>query len=247
MTRRNAAKEWTVVHQMRSSALTLALLFCERVQRTVRECAVQLRNYRYTPRPEDRMVWAAMHEANETEILIDWNPEDPEFALALTMDGRVLGWLEAEPLLRFAPNDPATQSQIAESMSIRRGLEKATKQTLKAIAATARANGAQTAEDALYGRLQLPTIAGTVISHRMPRVRPEDEPRNILPGQGSKRLAERLLRNNPNLPEEKGSSVGAVISQRMPRLRPDKTAVAPMSAADIAARLLRDFGLEKVG
>jgi hypothetical protein len=81
----------------------------------------------------------------------------------------------------------------------------------------------------------------------MPRVRPEDEPRNILPGQGSKRLAERLLRNNPNLPEEKGSSVGAVISQRMPRLRPDKTAVAPMSAADIAARLLRDFGLEKVG
>jgi hypothetical protein len=228
-------------------AATLALLFCERVQRTVRECAVQLRNYRYTPRPEDRMAWAAMHEANETEILIDWNPEDPEFALALTMDGRVLGWLEAEPLLRFAPNDPATQSQIAESMSIRRGLEKATKQTLKAIAATARANGAQTAEDALYGRLQLPTIAGTVISHRMPRVRPEDEPRNILPGQGSKRLAERLLRNNPNLPEEKGSSVGAVISQRMPRLRPDKTAVAPMSAADIAARLLRDFGLEKVG
>lgn len=156
-------------------AATLALLFCDRVRRTVRECAIQLNKYRYTPRPEDRLAWAAMHEANETEILVDWNPEDPEFALALTLDGRILAWLEAEPLLRFAPNDPATQAQIADSMSIRRGLEKATKQTLKAIEVAARAGGAQSAEEMLYGRLQLPAASGSVISHRKTRFRPEKE------------------------------------------------------------------------
>jgi hypothetical protein len=151
----------------------LASLFCERAARTVHECAVRLKNYRYLPRPEDRPAWAAMHEANETEILVDYNPEEPEFALALTMDGRILAWLEAEPLLRFAPNDPKTQAQIAESMQNRRGLEKATKETLRTIEAAARSLGALSAEEMLYKRLKLPAITGAVITQRKPRFRPE--------------------------------------------------------------------------
>jgi len=151
----------------------LASLFCERARRTVQECAVRLKNYRYLPRPEDRLAWAAMHEANETEILVDYNPQEPEFALALTTDGRILAWLEAEPLLRFAPNDPKTQAQIAESMLNRRGLERATRDTLKTIEVAARSLGAQSAEEMLYKRLKLPTITGSVITQQKPRFRPE--------------------------------------------------------------------------
>lgn len=149
----------------------LALLLAEFERRQVRECAIRLNTYRYTPRPEDRPGWAAMHEANECEVLVGWNQDDPEFAVALTLDGHFLAWLEAEPLLRFAPNDPATQAQIADSMSTRRGLEKAAKTTLHAIASAARANGAQSAEEMLYSRLQLPASTSTpVITHRKPRL-----------------------------------------------------------------------------
>ena len=146
----------------------LALLMCDFQRRKVAECAVRIQNYRYTPRPEDRMAWAAMHEANETEVLVGYNSTDPEFAVALTLDGRFLAWLEAEPLVRFAPWDENTQRQIGESMEIRRGLEKATKTTLRAIAGAARAKGARSAEEMLYDRLQIPASAGPVITQRKP-------------------------------------------------------------------------------
>jgi len=145
---------------------TLALLLAEYVRREVHECAVRLKNYRYTPRNEDRTAWAIMHEKNECEVLVGYNPEDPEFAVVLDLDGRFLAWIEAEPLLRFAPNDPVTQAQIGTSMEIRRGMEKATKASLAAIATAARGNGAQSAEEILYTRLQIPAATGCVVTQR---------------------------------------------------------------------------------
>ena len=153
---------------------TLALLLAEFARRGVRECAVQLNKHRYTPRAEDRMAWAAMHEANDGEVLVGYNPDDPEFAVALTLDGRFLAWLEAEPLIRFAPNDPKTQAQIAQSMATRRGLEKAAKSTLRTIEGAARSMGAKSAEEMLYGRLQFPTNTSAVITQRK-RLRPNKE------------------------------------------------------------------------
>jgi hypothetical protein len=151
----------------------LALLMAEREKRQVHECAVTLNKRRYTPRPEDRMAWAAMHEFNEREVFIVFDPGDPECAAAVTLDGHFIAWLEAEQLLRFAPGDAETQRQIGQSMEIRRGLEKATKSTLRAIAGAARANGAQSAEEMLYSRLQLPASTTPVISQRKPRLRPD--------------------------------------------------------------------------
>ena len=148
-----------------------ALLLAEFVKRKVRECSVQLKNYRYTPAPEDRMAWAAMHEANEQEILVGYNLEDPEFAVALTIDGRLIAWLEAEQLIRFAPNDTETQAQIGQSMEMRRGMEKAVRQSLAFIESTARANGAKSPEEYLRSRHQLPATAGIVISQRKPRLK----------------------------------------------------------------------------
>ncbi|MGD1106939.1 MAG: helix-turn-helix domain-containing protein [Terracidiphilus sp.] len=150
-------------------AESLALLLAERVPRKVRECSVRLNNYRYLPRPEDRAAWGAMHEANEQEVVVAYNSDDPEFAVALTLDGRFLAWLEAEALLRFAPGDADTRRQIAESMQTRRGLEKATRQTLGLIAATARANGAMSPEESLRSRHGLAGTPG-VITQRKPRL-----------------------------------------------------------------------------
>jgi hypothetical protein len=150
---------------------TLALLMAEYEKRQVHECAVTIRKRRYTARPEDRMAWAAMHESNEREILVAFDPCDLECAAALTLDGHFIAWLEAEHYLRFAPSDAKTQRLIGESMETRRGLEKATRSTLKAIASAARANGAQSAQEILYGRLQLPATTGEVISQRKPRMK----------------------------------------------------------------------------
>jgi putative transposase len=152
---------------------TLALLMAEYERRQVHECAVTLSKRRYTPRPEDRLAWAAMHECNEREILVAYDPGDPECAAALTLDGHFIAWLEAEQLLRFAPGDAQAQQQIGQSMEIRRGLEKATKTTLRAIATAARSNGARSAEEMLYDRLQLPASTTPVISQRKPRLRPD--------------------------------------------------------------------------
>jgi hypothetical protein len=152
---------------------TLALLMAEYEKRQVHECAVMLNKRRYTPRPEDRLAWAAMHESNEREILVAFDGGDPECAAALDLDGRFIAWLEAEEFLRFAPGDRKTQAQIASSMEIRRGLEKATRGTLRAIEAEARNNGAQSAEEALYSRLELPRVASEVISHRKLHMRPD--------------------------------------------------------------------------
>lgn len=154
-------------------ASALSMLLLDVAQRMVHECAVRIHNYRYTPRPEDRMAWAAMHEANEQTILVRFNASDPEFAVAANMDGHFIAWLEAEPLVRFAPNSPETQQQIGTSMEIRRGLEKAAKGSIAAIARQARANGARSAEEMLYDRLQLPADGGEVVTQRKPRIRPD--------------------------------------------------------------------------
>ena len=151
----------------------LALLMAEYAQRQVRECAVTLNKLRYQPRQEDRLGWAAMHDMNEREILIAYDPADPECAAALDLDGRFIAWLEAEKLLRFAPNDPTTQQQIAASMGIRRGMEKAAKATLRAIAGAARLGGARSAQEMAEATVmpRLALAAGTgapVITQRRP-------------------------------------------------------------------------------
>ncbi len=146
----------------------LALLMAEYEKRQVRECAVTLMKYRYTPAPQDSLGWAAMHQANETEVLVAYNASDPEYVAALDLEGRFIAWLEAEPLLRFAPNDPATQGQIGQSMEMRRSLEKATRATLGMIATEARSNGARSAEELVYGRLLVPATAGEVVTQRRP-------------------------------------------------------------------------------
>lgn len=149
-------------------AATLALLMAEYERRIVDACAVRLRGSRYMPGTEDRAGWAAMHDVSsgDTDILVAYDPADLDFAAALDLDGRFLAWLEREELARFAPGDEAAGQRIAQSMSTRRGLEKAARTTLQLISAKARENGAVSAEESLYSRLQLPASTSGVPEDR---------------------------------------------------------------------------------
>jgi putative transposase len=168
----------------------LAVLLFDFARRKVRECAVQLFNHRYTPRAEDRSAWAAMHEANESEVLIAYNANDPEYVAALDLDGRILAWLEAEATVRFAPWDAGTQDQIGRSMEIRRGLEKATKQSLRVIASAARANGAKSAQELLYDRLELPAALDSLVTQPKPKLKPKPAQAPMTPAAVARMLLE---------------------------------------------------------
>jgi len=195
----------------------LALLLMDFTRRRVRECAVTLDKRRYTPRPGDRPAWAAMHEANETEIRVGHNGSNPEVAVALDGDGRFLAWLEAEAMSDFAPWDSTTRAQIGESMEIRGALEKATKQSLQVIAASARASGARSAQEMLYNRLQLPAAVESLVTQPRAKAKP-----------AKKAVA-------PMTPDEVA---------RMILDAPDTNAAAPASAAEIASDFLKN--LEKL-
>ena len=147
----------------------LALLLFDRETRQVRECAVTLNKRRY--QPVDDAGWIALHQANESQILIASNPSDPDCAAALDLGGNFLAWLEPEDLIRFAPGDAETQAQIGESFHIRRGLEKATRNILSTIRSNARANGAVSPLESMASRLQLAAgeTGDDLVTQRKPR------------------------------------------------------------------------------
>lgn len=149
---------------------TLALLMAENAARQVRECAVTLNKRRYVP--VDQAGWMVLHERNECDVLVAYDPNEFEHVAALDMDGHFLAWLKAEELVRFAPGDRQTQAQIAESFAVRRGLEKATRNTLSEISRVAVSNGAMSPLESMASRLQLPADTAGIISQRKPSLQP---------------------------------------------------------------------------
>jgi putative transposase len=181
---------------------TLALLMAEREQRLVSECAIRLKNRRYVPL--DESGFAIMHEFNEREVQVVYDPADFFNVAAVDSDGNFLAWLEAEEMVRFAPYDKSTQAKIADSMAIRRRLEKGVKETIAVVTRAARATGAVSPLEAMAGRLRLPSgeTGVDIITQRVPRFVPKDnEPaKGLTPGEATDRLAERLRRRNKTAP-----------------------------------------------
>jgi hypothetical protein len=155
-------------------AATLALLLAEHAQRKVHECEVRLDKRRYIP--VNNVGWEILHDCNERDILIAYNPNDYETAAALDLEGHFLAELQLKEHVRFAPYDLHTQSQIADSMSQRRHLEKNTREKLQSISRVARQNGAQTPLEAMTSRLRLPanTDLTDVVTQRDARLSLKD-------------------------------------------------------------------------
>ena len=174
----------------------LELLLAERETRTVRECAVTLNKRRY--QPADQAGWMTIHERNEREILVAYDPNDWECAAALDLDGCFLAWLQVEELAHFAPGNKRTQAQIAESFHTRRGLEKATRETLATISRVARTNGAVSPLEAMAARLEIPGDVTGIVTQRKPRLAPEnnEHTQEAQPGELTDRLSQALLRRN---------------------------------------------------
>jgi hypothetical protein len=130
--------------------------------------------------------------------VVAYDPNDWECAAALDVDGCFLAWLRVEDLVRFAPGNERTQQQIADSFKTRRGLEKATRETLSTIGRVARSNGAQSPLEAMASRLSLPGDVTGIVTQRKHRFAPETlEPTNDLqPGELTDRLTAALLRRN---------------------------------------------------
>jgi putative transposase len=148
----------------------LALLMMERERRGVRECAVMLNKRRYIGC--DETARAIMHELNECEVIVAYDPLDLETAAILDVNGRLLTMATAEKLL---PQSAEAKDAIAESMAERRSLEKQTAQTIAAIGAAARAKGAVTEVEHLARKVHiLPMAVGDHITQRQVRVRPSD-------------------------------------------------------------------------
>jgi hypothetical protein len=148
---------------------TLTLLMAEHATRLVRECAVTVGKNRYTP--VDQQGWASMHYLNEREVIVAYDSVDRDNVAVLDADGNFVAWLERENLVRFAPYDPKTQQQIADSMATRRRLEKGNRQTIELVASAARANGALSPLEAMAARLQLSAgeTGKDVITQRNPK------------------------------------------------------------------------------
>jgi hypothetical protein len=169
----------------------LTLLLAERERRKVRECAVELNKRRYTYC--DAVSRDILHERNETEVMVAYDPNDAEGVAILDEDGYFLCWARAEEMLRFAPEDEATQMQIAGSMADRRHLLKSTRAMVTDISRLARARGAQTPVEMLDVPAALPMAVNDSLTHRP---RPNHKPSLIAavptPAQAAREFLEAL-------------------------------------------------------
>jgi transposase InsO family protein len=165
----------------------LALMLADRKPGvTVHECAIVLAKHRYIGNDEVDAV--QLHNMNGRKVTLAYDLLDLEKIAVLDLEGRLIAWARQESYVtQSADAGPA----IAESMSLRRRLEKQTRGRIAGIAATARANGARTDAEHLAAR------AGVL-------------------------------------------AVQEVVTQRRPRLRPDNTAKAPLTACEIARRVLEE-------
>ncbi len=151
----------------------LALLLAERERRAVRECSVVLNKRRYIG--ADDIARVILHELNEREVLVAYDPLDLDSVAILDLTGNLITWAQAE---KFLPQSPEAGEAIAESMAERRRLEKATRNSILAIGKKARANGARTDVEHLAAHAaSLPIAVGDIdefLTQRKPRFRPDD-------------------------------------------------------------------------
>lgn len=174
---------------------SLAMLFFEHERRRVRECAVELHGRRYTYEESDKAARDVLHEANGKDVMVAWDPNDPLDVAIVDDAGHFLCWARQEEKIDFDPADPEVRRRIAESMSDRRHLEKATRQLVDDIARNARAAGAETPVEALVKSSPVPQLVAPVLTHRAAKtannspVQPPAQP--MTPAEAARLLLER--------------------------------------------------------
>jgi putative transposase len=155
-------------------------LLWERAQRRVDSCAVTFggrgsEKRRYLP--ADRESAAKMYVANETDVIICFDPNSPSEAIATTLDGVKIADLKAEQL---APHSEEAAPMIAESMQQRRQLRNAMKDTERHIKRKAHELGSKSSFEDLHERSMLPAAIGGLLSQRVSK-RPQPDNNAVAP------------------------------------------------------------------
>jgi putative transposase len=171
-------------------------LLWERAPRRVDSCAVTFggrgsEKRRYIAADKDSA--GALYLANETEVIVCFDPNSPDQAIATTLDGVKIADLKAE---QFAPHSNAAAPMIAESMQQRRQLRNAMKTTERHIKRMARALGYKSAYEDLRERAMLPEAVNGLISQRVSK-RPKPDNSAVAPASAAQiasSVLERLMR-----------------------------------------------------
>jgi transposase InsO family protein len=112
----------------------LALLLHERRTALVRRTAVTIDGRRYMPEQSSTSSWMAIHNANETNIVVVYDPLDPDRIIALDAQGRRMADLVVERLTEHPTGieaHTANDAQIRDMMRIRAKLLSASAGTVK--------------------------------------------------------------------------------------------------------------------
>jgi len=206
----------------------LAVMLGEHKRRRVHECSFVLEKKRYSANDQNSAM--VLHEMNEREVIVAYDPLDLELVAVLDLEGRLIAWARQENYVRQS-SDAETSARIAESMQQRRRLQKHTRQTILGIEATARANGAVTEVEHLAMRSGL-MAGGEVVTHRpLRRLCPSNTPEAPLSAADIASRARKMM--------EEGDLFPDAVTQRPARLRPSDTAKTYLSPRD-AARLLEE-------
>ncbi len=177
----------------------LAMMLAERETRTVMEGSITLANRRYVG--YDAESYDAMHRRNRTQVIVAYDPLDPEAVAVLDEDGCLVTWARAECFQ--AQSNALAGPAIAASMAARRHLEKQDRATLRGITLAARQIGATsevehlaaTAADSFANSPSLPQSLDGALTHRtFTADAPKPHETKLHSGDIADRLAARLRR-----------------------------------------------------
>ena len=177
------------------SPAELACLLAEQVRLKVDSCAVTRtvlgEKVRYVP--TDSVSSQIMMEHNRKKVTVAFDPIDLGFVAILDDYGRLLTMLQAETLVRFAPDDPETQRQIGASMQQRGELARTAREQIQSLTRARRQLGVRSPLEMLAEKA-LPIQAEETITQRAPRVR--DLAKTSSAPKYAHEIAAALLREN---------------------------------------------------
>jgi hypothetical protein len=160
-----------------SNPAVLAQLLWETRKCLVRNTAITLNKRRYVP--ADPHSSGALHLANRKDVLVCYDPHDPERAVVADLDGRPIAQVRAEVL---QPHSADAEPAIKASMQERRRLRNAAVATVRQIHENVAMMGHKSDLEHLHERALLPAAVGDSIVHRMatkPELTPDASPRYI--------------------------------------------------------------------
>jgi putative transposase len=162
---------YPVAQRRGADPAVLGQLLWETKKCLVTNTGITLNKRRYVPaNPESSGV---LHLANRTDVLVCYDPHDPDHAVIADLDGRPIAQVQADILL---PHSAEAGPAIAASMQERRRLRNATVSTVRQIHQNVAMMGHKSDLQILHERALLPAAVGDSIVHRMTAPRPAITP-----------------------------------------------------------------------